>query len=91
MSPRRGKFNGLYFYRAALSILDIHRLVTPVASFDWMPKPIYSGAANPVTFNDLSTGWPTTWTWTVTDIPASSASPTGSTGAEKGPASPPKP
>jgi hypothetical protein len=90
MSPRRGKFNGAYFYRAGLSILDIHHLVTPVASFDWMPNPIYA-SPNPVTFNDLSTGWPTTWTWTITDVPASSASPTGSTGAEKGPAGPPKP
>jgi len=67
--PRRGKFNGSYFYRTALSLMDVHQRtggVPPLADFSWTPNPAYSGAANAVTFHDLSSGAPilhSTWTF----------------------------
>src|SRR4029077_13846826 len=54
-----------YFYRAAYSILDVHKLGVaqpPVADFSWSPSEIYPGT--PATFTDLPSGAPTTWTWT---------------------------
>ncbi|HTG32445.1 MAG TPA: PKD domain-containing protein [Thermoanaerobaculia bacterium] len=65
VAPRAGKFNGNYFYRAARSIFDIHKLtrdVPPSANFTVSPAEIYPGTA--VTFNDTSTGSPTNWQWT---------------------------
>lgn len=63
--PRMGKFEGEYFYRAAQSILDIHKLtggVAPTVDFDWSPANVYPGTA--VSFTDQSTGTPNSWTWT---------------------------
>lgn len=65
VAPRAGKFNGNYFYRAARSIFDIHKLtrdVPPSANFTSTPSEIYPGT--PVTFTDTSTGSPTNWQWT---------------------------
>ncbi len=64
VSGRGGAFSGEYFYRAALSVLDAHRLaqaVAPTADFSWTPTEIYPNVD--VTFNDLSTSQPTAWTW----------------------------
>ncbi|HZF10342.1 MAG TPA: hypothetical protein VFE33_16250 [Thermoanaerobaculia bacterium] len=74
--PRRGKFYNEYFYRAALSILDIHRHtvnVPPAAAFSWAPGEIYPGT--PVQFQDTSTAFPNSWTWTFSDLPVGAASP----------------
>ena len=73
--PRRGKFYNEYFYRSALSFADIHRHTVGVAStaaFTWTPGEVYPGTS--VTFQDTSTAFPTGWTWTFTDSPASAAS-----------------
>jgi len=69
VGPRRGKFLGEYFYRAAWSIFDIHRRaggLPPQAEFDWAsrepdPTQIYPGSE--VDFFDRSTGQPTAWSW----------------------------
>lgn len=68
-APRGGKFNGPYFYRADLSIFDIHRWtgggnVPPTADFSWSPSEIYPN--DPVTFTDTSSGG-TSRSWTFQD------------------------
>jgi PKD repeat protein len=74
VAPRAGKFLGNYFYRAARSIFDIHKLtrdVPPTANFSYSPTEIYPGT--PVAFTDNSTGSPTIWSWSFQDgTPASS-------------------
>jgi PKD repeat protein len=63
--PRKGKFNGTYFYRAAQSLFDVHKQQgqsIPTAEFSWSPNPAYLGAA--VQFTDLSSGQPNSWSWT---------------------------
>jgi len=62
--PRRAMFNGAYVYRAALSILDVHQRtggIAPLADFSWSPAQIFPGTA--VTFTDLSSSGPTSWSW----------------------------
>jgi len=64
--PRIGKFVGPYFYRAAMSILDVHQWIppatAPTASFTYTPG---SPQVNQtVTFTDTSTGNPTSHVWT---------------------------
>ena len=76
MAPRKGKFNGDRFYRAARSIMDFHKKSTPsapTANFTWSPTEIYPGT--PVQFTDTSTGQPTSWSWAFPDgTPSSSIS-----------------
>src|SRR6185436_3535955 len=61
VSPYMGKFYGGNFYRAAYSLLDVHKLALaqpPTANFTWSPETdIYPGT--PVQFTDKSTGSPT--------------------------------
>jgi PKD repeat protein len=62
--PRKGKFNGNYFYRAAETLFDIHVHAgqsVPSADFTWSPNPAYLGS--PVQFQDLTLGQPTSWSW----------------------------
>lgn len=77
--PRMGKVYGDYFYRAAWTIFDIHKVTVgqpPSANFTWSPEAeVYPGT--PVTFNDTSGGQVTSRTWTFPDqSTASTASPT---------------
>jgi PKD repeat protein len=63
--PRKGKFNGQYFYRTAQSLFDVHKHVgqaIPSADFNWSPNPAYLNS--PVQFTDLTLGQPTSWSWT---------------------------
>jgi PKD repeat protein len=65
VSPMAGKFYGNYFYRAAYSIMDVHKLVgaqKPTANFSWQ-DPVYAGV--PVQFTDQSSGTPAPdqWDW----------------------------
>ncbi len=75
MAPRMGKFFGDYFFRAAVSVFDVHRRTggsPPTAGFSWSPTEIYPGT--PVNFNDSSTGSPNAWDWDFEDgSPASSS------------------
>ncbi|HEV7670855.1 MAG TPA: PKD domain-containing protein [Thermoanaerobaculia bacterium] len=86
--PRMGKFENEYFYRAAQSILDIHKRtggVAPVVDFDWSPTSVYPGT--PVAFSDLSSGAPSSWAWSFQDGSPSGSSannPTGVTFASTG-------
>lgn len=75
-APRGGKFNGPYFYRAALALFDVHEWTggasnPPNADFTWSPSTVYMG--DPVTFTDTSTGQVDTRSWSFQDgNPASS-------------------
>jgi PKD repeat protein len=65
---RGGEFNGSYFYRAAYSVFDVHKLAgnqAPVAGFTWSPSLIYPGT--PVTFTNQSTGGNLSYAWTFED------------------------
>ncbi len=65
LMPRKGKFNGQYFYRTAQSVFDVHQHVgqtAPLPDFSFSPNPAYLGS--PVQFTDLSIGQPTSWSWT---------------------------
>ncbi len=64
---RMGKFSGDLYYRAAFSILDIHKrttLTVPNADFV-VPSPIYAGV--PATFYDASAGSVASRSWTFQD------------------------
>jgi hypothetical protein len=68
--PRMGKFNGSYFYRAGLAILDFHVLTAGLAPdpvFDWTsPNPqIYAG--DEVEFHDLTAPAPASRQWIFPD------------------------
>ena len=65
VGPRIGKVYGGHLYRAAMSLLDAHKLGQagpPVASFSWTPTTgIYPDTQ--VQFTDLSSGSPDSWAW----------------------------
>lgn len=88
--PRMGKFHGDHFYRAGLSILDIHKRTSsspPAADFEFSPIEVYPGT--PVNFTDRSTGAPFSWSWTFGGGSPSSAqiqNPQGVTFSQPGPA-----
>jgi PKD repeat protein len=66
--PRVGKFSGDHFYRAALSIMDIHKRtggVAPNVDFTWTPAEVYEGTT--VNFQDSSFPLPTSRTWNFAD------------------------
>jgi PKD repeat protein len=71
VTPRMGKFNGAYFYRAAHNVFDVHQWVgvtAPAAAFTFNPPPpapIYPGA--PVSFTSQSTGGQLSYSWTFQD------------------------
>jgi PKD repeat protein len=68
VGPRIGKVSGGKLYRAAMSILDSHKIGQsgpPVAGFSWTETEIYPGTA--VHFQDQSSGAPTVWMWTFAD------------------------
>jgi PKD repeat protein len=75
VSPRQGKVWNGHFYRAAHTILDVHKVTVsgpPVADFTYGPTEIYPGT--PVNFTDTSAGAPTSWGWTFADgTPGSAA------------------
>jgi PKD repeat protein len=76
VGPRIGKVKGNKLYRAAMSILDSHKINKggpPVAGFAWAETEIYPGTA--VHFTDQSSGAPASWMWQFTGgSPAISAS-----------------
>jgi hypothetical protein len=86
---RMGKWSGDLYYRAAFSILDIHKrttLTVPNADFV-VPSPIYAGV--PATFNDTSAGSVATRTWSFQDGAVvggtlASSAPAGSPAAAEG-------
>jgi PKD repeat protein len=75
VGPRIGKVRGNKLYRAAMSILDTHKINKggpPVASFSWAETEIYPGTA--IHFQDQSSGAPATWLWSFTGgTPANSS------------------
>lgn len=77
VGPRQGKVQGNKLYRAAMSILDVHKINKggpPVADFSWDETEIYPGT--PVHFRDLSSGAPAAWMWQFSGgTPASSSDP----------------
>jgi len=67
--PRGGKFLNSYFFRAAHSVLDVHKYsgnLAPTAGFTFSTASsdgkLYAG--DPINFTDLSTGNPTSHNWT---------------------------
>lgn len=69
VGPRAGKVSGGVLYRAAMSLLDAHKLGhsgPPLANFTFAPKApdteIYAGTQ--VQFTDASSGQVTAWSWT---------------------------
>lgn len=74
-TPRGGKFNGPYLYRANLSLFDVHKWTgngsaSPIAGFTRLPaEEVYAG--DPVTFSDTSQGIVTSRTWSFQDGTAS--------------------
>jgi len=91
-APRGGKFNGAYFYRADLTLFDVHKWTgsgsgtPPVANFTWAPAEVYAG--DPVAFSDTSQGTVTSRSWTFQDgvVSANAVLPTApaaSTGASQ--------
>lgn len=67
VGPRQGKVKGNKLYRAAMSILDSHKVNKggpPVAAFAWTETEIYPGTV--VHFQDQSSGPPATWMWEFT-------------------------
>ena len=73
VGPRIGKVytstSGTHLYRAAMSILDAHKVGSanqpPTADFSWTPSEVYPGTE--VDFTDLSSGSPNSWDWTFQD------------------------
>jgi hypothetical protein len=65
LDPRAAVFDGPYLYRAALSVLDIHRWapapVKPTASFVYSPAPPAPGQA--VEFQSRATQSPSSYSW----------------------------
>lgn len=69
VGPRIGKVFKGHLYRAAMSILDAHKIGQagpPVANFSW-PSTLEIYPDTPVQFTDLSSGSPNTWTWQFQD------------------------
>ena len=69
VGPRIGQVFKGHLYRAAMSILDAHKVGQagpPVANFSWPANlEIYPGTQ--VQFTDLSSGSPNAWTWQFQD------------------------
>ena len=59
------KINTLFFAVAFLTAF-ISKAQTPTANFSISPNPVCNGTANVVSITDLSTGNPTSWSYTVT-------------------------
>lgn len=76
VGPRIGKVSGNKLYRAAMSILDSHKVNKggpPVAGFSWTETEIYPGTQ--VHFQDQSSGPPSVWMWDFTGgAPSASSS-----------------
>jgi PKD repeat protein len=67
VGPRQGKVHANRLYRAAMTILDSHKINKggpPVAGFAWAETEIYPGT--PVHFTDQSSGGPAVWMWQFT-------------------------
>ncbi len=64
VGPHEGKVKGNKLYRAANTILDVHKINKggpPTANFAWQETEIYPGT--PVHFTDQSSGGPAAWMW----------------------------
>jgi PKD repeat protein len=77
VGPRQGKVYGNKLYRAAMSLLDSHKINKggpPTANFAWTETEIYPGTA--VHFQDQSSGAASNWSWVFTDgTPATASTP----------------
>lgn len=83
VGPRAGKVSGGVLYRAAMSLLDSHKIGhsgPPLANFTFGPKApdteIYAGT--PVQFTDASSGQITSWSWSFQGGTPPTATGTGS-------------